>query len=343
MVHLPSLCMFPFFVVFATAQTCDLYSTSNCPNCPPGQGYGPGYGYGGRYQDCGPCKDGFMNTGNSGACLLCPSGKTAMLDHITCVDCPAGSYTTTIVNGNTFENPQWIYNRQASRCTPCPLGTASSVVGSSSSADCLICPPGTYSPGNTAFCLACPVGTYFPNTGAASCLPCSPGTFSNATNGISIATCMSCPSGTFSSSGAAACSPCPPGTYSLAGAAACILCPAGTYGMRAGLKTAACSGSCAACGEGTASLPPTPQACTAAGSRAIPASLSVLLWPAANPSNPEHVDLLVAPLNICQQLGGTCSSLPENTVTGADGVIRYIVGTAAALHVEAAETLTCSA
>ena len=82
--------------------------------------------------------------------------------------------------------------------------------------------------------------------------------------------------------------------------------------------------------------------CAASGARAVPSSLGVLVWPAANPSNPQHVDLIIAPLALCQQLGGTCSTLASNTVVGADSVTRYIVGTAAALNLEAAEALTCS-
>ena len=64
----------------------------------------------------------------------------------------------------------------------------------------------------------------------------------------------------------------------------------------------------------------------------------MLLWPAANPSNPLHVDLVIAPLATCQQLGGTCSTLASNTVVGADGITRYIVGTAAALNIGASPT-----
>ena len=333
--------IFALIVTAASAQTCDYYSFNGCPNCPPGQGGGPTYS--GHYSDCGPCQDGYYNTGNSFSCSLCPAGQVAALNHITCVNCPAGSYTTTAYNTGTFANPNWYYSNQAARCTPCPLGTASSVSGSSSIADCVTCPPGTFSTGNAAVCAVCPAGTYFPGAGAVFCLPCPPGTFSSATNMISAATCIPCPAGTFSPSAAAACSPCPPGTYSLAGVPACLLCPAGTYGASAGLKTNACSGLCASCGEGSASLPPTPQMCTAAGSRAVPTSLGVFVWPASNPSNPQQVDLIIAPLALCLQLGGSCSTVATNTVVGADGVTRYIVGTAAALNLEAAEELTCGA
>ena len=143
---------------------------------------------------------------------------------------------------------------------------------------------------------------------------------------------------------------CSPGTYSGAGASSCLPCPAGTYGSSAGLASSTCTGTCASttvCPLGTAYPPPaapiTDLSCASSGARAVPSSLGVLLWPAANPSNPQHVDLIIAPLAMCRQLGGTCSTLASNTVVGADGVTRYIVSTAAALNLEAAEALTCSA
>ena len=163
-----------------------------------------------------------------------------------------------------------------------------------------------------------------------SCTPCVAGSFAAAPN-------------------SAACALCPPGTYSSAGASSCTPCPAGTYGNSAGLASSSCTGSCdstMSCPLGTAYPLPAvlvrDLSCAASGARAVPSSLGVLVWPAANPSNPQHVDLIIAPLALCQQLGGTCSTLASNTVVGADSVTRYIVGTAAALNLEAAEALTCS-
>ena len=162
--------------------------------------------------------------------------------------------------------------------------------------------------------------------------------------------CTLCAAGSWSGPGSPSCILCSPGTYSSAGASSCTPCPAGTYGSSAGLTSSTCTGPCAstaACPLGTAYPPPaapiTGLSCASSPARAVPSSLGVLLWPAANPSNPQHVDLIIAPLAMCQQLGGTCSTLASNTVVGADGVTRYIVGTAAALNLEAAEALTCSA
>ena len=71
------------------------------------------------------------------------------------------------------------------------------------------------------------------------------------------------------------------------------------------------------------------------------------MWPAAAPENPRGVDLLVAPLAICQQLAGgeagssaTCGSAAS--VTGADGVTRFVVGTLAQFNMQPAETMRCA-
>ena len=153
-----------------------------------------------------------------------------------------------------------------------------------------------------------------------------------------------CTKGYFSHTGFAPCVPCSPGTFSDGlMSQTCALCPAGRYGSAAGLSSADCSGPCLGCPAGTAFPPPrTSLSCTSSGTRAIPRSLGVLLWPAAHPSNPQHVDLVIAPMDVCQRLGGSCSTLALNTAVGADGLARYIVGTADALHLEPAETLACN-
>jgi len=204
--------------------------------------------------------------------------------------------------------------------------------GTLSAAGCTQCPPGL-STGNLAG-----------STSQAACTSCAAGYIGSPSGG-----CTICPAGTWGQSGMMACVLCSPGTYSLAGSATCRPCPAGTYGSAAGLATDACSGTCSpasSCPPGTSSLPPTPPvtglSCISSGTRAAPAKLNLLLWPAAHPANSRGVDLVAATLGVCQQLGGTCSTSAADTVAGADGALRYIVGTAAALHLEAAEPLACS-
>ena len=162
--------------------------------------------------------------------------------------------------------------------------------------------------------------------------------------------CAVCAAGTAAQPGAATCSLCSPGTYSLSGTSSCLPCPAGTYGSSAGLATAACSGACATCAAGSTgpsfSPPSAPLACSPAGSRAIPDAFGLQIWPAAHPANARRVDLLVAPLALCQQMRGASAAdcaAAGASVVGADGATRYVVGTAAELNVEPAESMTCAA
>jgi hypothetical protein len=37
-----------------------------------------------------------------------------------------------------------------------------------------------------------------------------------------------------------------------------------------------------------------------------------------------------------------CTTAAANQIVGADGVTRFVIGTAAAFHMEAGETVTCS-
>jgi hypothetical protein len=85
--------------------------------------------------------------------------------------------------------------------------------------------------------------------------------------------------------------------------------------------------------------------CSPADSRSIPSSLGLLLWPAAHPQNPQAVDLLIAPADVCAQLtpGGVCTTAAYNQLVGVDGVTRFVVGTADSFKVEASETLMCAA
>jgi hypothetical protein len=101
-----------------------------------------------------------------------------------------------------------------------------------------------------------------------------------------------------------------------------------------------------ACPPGTV-LPPTIGAtftgsCSANDGRAIPASLGVQLWPAAHPQNLRNVDLVVAPLALCQQLASAAACSTAATVVDTMGVTLYAVGTPGSLNMQAAETLTCA-
>ena len=151
--------------------------------------------------------------------------------------------------------------------------------------------------------------------------------------------CSLCPAGSYVLN--ADCAPCSPGTYSLAGASSCKLCPAGTFGDHAGLTSALCSGPCASCTAGSTTYLHAPLSCSAGDARAVPTSLGLQIWPAANPSNAHGDDLLIAPLALCQQMASSATCAAAASVVGADGVTRYVVGMASAFNVEPAESLMC--
>jgi hypothetical protein len=140
------------------------------------------------------------------------------------------------------------------------------------------------------------------------------------------------------------CDYCPPGTYLPAGAFSCSLCPSGFYGNRAGLTSPTCSGPCpipSECPAGTAYLPSSLStlSCASGGARAIPSTLGMRLWPAAHPANPQKVDLIVAPLSVCES--HTHQSCLQSSSVSMGGVTLYTVGTASDLHMEPADDLTC--
>ena len=264
------------------------------------------------------CADNFFLSGSGASvtCTACPHGATATGGPSSCT-CNANFFSCGIGAGQS--------------CI-CPAGFATTGTGPTQVCSALT-NPGTQS-ANSASSL---ITSTFP------CSLCPPGSYSATGQSTSSLPCDSCAAGTFSSAGSSSCSPCPPGTFSLAGASSCSLCPAGTYGDRAGLATSDCSGACATCAAGSAA--PAAQLCAPSNKRAIPSNLGLQIWPASHPQNPQAVDLVIAPSTLCATLSpdGVCTTASQNQIVGADGVTRYVVGTAAAFHMEAGSSLTCSA
>ena len=299
---------------------------------------------------CTPCSAGSFSAAGASTCTLCANGQFSAPGSTSCTTCPSGASAMSESRSCNCSTLGTFFSLSPLSCSPCLPGSYSNTTAALS---CTLCPAGTFSEavGAASFstCVPCAAGSSS-SAGSTACAYCPPGQSSNA--GGLCSPVSSCLPGFFSFSGVAPCVPCSPGSYSsLVGAQTCNLCPAGTFGSAAGLTSAACSGACSpasACPPGTAYPPPPPPvsslSCASVGARAAPQSLGLLLWPAAHPANPQRVDLLVATLAVCQQLGGTCSTAPTNTIAAADGVTTlHIVGTAAALHLEAAEQLSCAA
>jgi len=123
-------------------------------------------------------------------CSLCELGHAPNSDLTGCVGCSAGSYA-----GPGF-------------------------------AECLLAPPGTYTPALASAPIPCNAG-YFSEGGSDTCTSCLRGTFSPVKGG---SMCSLCLSGSFSLDLAVECTKCPPGQVSDDGAESCFAeCPSGTY------------------------------------------------------------------------------------------------------------------
>jgi hypothetical protein len=97
-----------------------------------------------------------------------------------------------------------------------------------------------------------------------------------------------------------------------------------------------------ACAAAPLSAPSSLVACASTGAHALPAALGLQLWPAAHPANAQGVDLIVAPLALCEQMTSVPACAGAAAIAGDNGVTRYVVGTAAALRMEAAAVLHCA-
>ena len=165
-------------------------------------------------------------------------------------------------------------------------GTCSGFISSPSGCPATSCSAGQYLSSGT--CLSCAAGTAYGGGSASSCPQCAANTFS----GSGASSCTSCPSGQTSAAGSASCtapspyscsagayntnagstifscSQCAANTYSGPGARSCTDCPSGQTSAPGSTSSAACSapaatscpggqylsptGSCTACGAGTA-------------------------------------------------------------------------------------------
>ena len=204
---------------------------------------------------CFNCPRGTFNAGTGGvtadACSLCARGWfTDTPGQEECQVCPAGSYTTTVIDncaaGDTCEPWQqesdgssgqgWYplndaEQMGATHCEPCPAGFFSASEGSTS---CESCTSGHYAPAGWASeCLKCEVGKYSDFSETADfhegCKDCEPGTFYGYEAGV---TCSDCQSGRYSNTevGVVECTDCAVGRYAdFEASSSCLLCQPGQY------------------------------------------------------------------------------------------------------------------
>ena len=125
---------------FCTAGTFAVAPASACTNC--GVGF---YAVTGA-STCTSCLAGQFAAGvGSSACTNCSAGYFASGLTSTCTICPTGKFSV---------------NMATSSCQDCAAGTYSSALASSSSATCVACQIGTYSPQRTSACTNCPANSW---------------------------------------------------------------------------------------------------------------------------------------------------------------------------------------
>lgn len=263
--------------------------------------------------------------------------------------------------------PGWVSNGGSSmtlRCCP-PENTEVGFAGGLNSDGSCKCLSGYFWKDDAHACILCPSGSTSTIVGAISCTCSTAGHSWDMSSGTCYLAPTPTPTTTPSQSSTPTpsvsptvsrinpcnegyvlanrgCTPCPPGTYSKLSSLVCQLCPAGTFGNRAALTTEACSGACPTCLAGSISSDSPSLTCISADIRAVPSSFGLQLWPAAHPQNTQHVDLIIAPLLQCQQMMSNADCINAEKIQGIDGLTRYVIGTAQALNMEAAETLTCA-
>ena len=158
----------------------------------------------------------------------CPLGHYCPEATVVPTPCPPGRHITPIAGvGSALES-----------CLPCAPGSYNPTPGRAHGS-CIPCPVGTLSDGlYSTSCGPCPLGGYCATTGAASVRqtfePCPAGTYNPIMGASGIAACIACPRGKASpipgSVNAASCHHCLPGSYAPTnGTAVCTLCAPGTY------------------------------------------------------------------------------------------------------------------
>jgi hypothetical protein len=107
--------------------------------------------------------------------------------------CPAGRFREGLIGSYT--------------CTDCSAGTASNIIGSTSSSSCLDCPPGTFSTPGSSLCRSCLPGTISKSSRSITCDRC----LGRGEAAINSSTCSSCEIHTRTNG--SACLSCNPGFY----------------------------------------------------------------------------------------------------------------------------------
>jgi len=167
------------------------------------------------------------------ACTTCPGGAVSAAGSATCLQCPLGKATFSMINCSNCGTGTYADTLGSITCKACPAGTANNQIAAENINQCIPCNPGYYSLLGATICSACPLGTYNDNDN--NCLACISGSYNNLSGQIS---CTLCPAGTANSNinsiDPSACIKCLPGSFSSTGSSTCTLCPVGTTANTSG-------------------------------------------------------------------------------------------------------------
>ncbi len=165
-------------------------------------------------------RDGKIHTGSRGRCESCPSGHYCSDSqlHGSPIPCPPGTYSN-FVNSTSKQS-----------CLTCPAGYLCDKPGTAS-LESSLCPVGSFCPTGATAAVLCPPGTYMPMSGASAmdeCLACPAGTTCAEAGTV---TPIPCPVGKYCPASNTALPPrqCPPGYCCTSPVAEPTLAPAGFY------------------------------------------------------------------------------------------------------------------
>ena len=188
--------------------------------------------------DCQQCAGGKYSASDSKSCIDCPAGTFSTVNSVSsvCTDCARGKYSTS--SGGS----------SSSTCIDCSRGKYSSTLGATSSSTCQNCPAGKYSSGYAApslsSCSACPAGKYQASSGRSYCSNCVGGKVQEDSGKTSCENCedywvgrdigygtITQPKRGSYSQSTTKCYPCGPGTYASPDESRCFQCTGGKYHM----------------------------------------------------------------------------------------------------------------
>ncbi|KAJ3444748.1 insulin-like growth factor binding protein [Anaeramoeba flamelloides] len=149
-----------FVFLFTTCRCCKvcpagtISNSVNCSFCPAG--FCP------DTKECVPCHDGYYSSSNRSVCIPCGPGFENNFDKSCCIECQLGFYNNKLGSlCKSCSKGTYAYEIGMTSCVNCPFGAYQSLMSQSK---CINCGKGKYTKSekstSVAQCLDCPAGTY---------------------------------------------------------------------------------------------------------------------------------------------------------------------------------------